>query len=709
MAVVDLLGALLTLLALFFLALGGYLAALRLLGEEADRDPLTLAVATLVLATAEAIAIGLLLGALGVLRIDLALALQVLLVLALLLRVRKQPPAGGLAAPLLLVARRTWQIARQFWAPSLLVLHGAGSEALRGLLVPPLSWDALMYHLLLAGTWLRDHNLQPVFGANPVNYYGYVPANGSLWFWWWMAPSHSELYVNLASVPHWLLVTLATGAIARQLGARQWWPLASFLVALTPIVVRSAATEYVDLFMAGALLAGFYFGLRWLRSASWSDALLLGAGLGLAAGAKVVGVAFGLAAGGALTLLARGQWQRRVAQLAAVVAVTALLGGYFYARNAALGVDPLAASCERNVAGPEAAAPIAFPRRNSPVEAWGEMVRDGRIVEAFLGTTHRTSLEVGTGPQAVLLLLAAIALPWLVPRERRREGWTAALLVWAEIVFWLTVPFARLRHVYNNVRYLVSGFGVTFAAAVAGAEKRAIPDRWLEGIAIALLVQDLLQLHADVPLLARIAVALVDAGAAALLFSEAARAFVVRRRRELAIAAVAVALAGAPLLARFRIADRPRALAEDLTFHSTSSRLFASGWAWLDAHAADGAVDVVYAPNNYLTYPVMGPRLERDVRYVNVNAADLPLAIRYPGCELRVAPSADAWLRNLARRDIRWLHLGRYPSFDFPMERAWADAMPQWFTLRYADATNRIYEVRLPRAQSALTPSGTER
>jgi hypothetical protein len=701
MVLVDLLGALLTLLALFFLALGGYLAALRLLGEEAERDPLTLAVAALLLATVEATALALLLGALGVLRIDLALALQALLVVALLLRVRRHPPVGGLGGPLVLLARRSWDIARRFWAPSLLVLHGIVSEALRGLLLPPLSWDALMYHLVLAGTWLRDENLAPVFGANPVNYYGYVPANGSLWFWWWMAPSHSELYVNLASVPHWLLVALASGAIARLLGARRWWPLAAFLVALTPIVVRSAATEYVDLFVAGVLLAGFYFGLRWLRSASWADALLLGAGLGVAAGAKVLGVPFALAAGGALTLLARGSWRRRVAQLAAVAAVTALLGGYFYLRNVALGVEPLAAACQRNAAGPDSAAPITFPSRHSPVMAWREMVHDGRIVEAFLGSTRRQSLEVGLGPQAVLLLLVSLALPRLVPRERRREAWAAALLVWAEIVFWLTVPFARVRHVYNNVRYLLSAFGIAFAAGVAGAERRAVPERWLEGIAVALLVQDLLQLHADVPLLARIAVALVDVAGAALLFSAPARHVVARRWRELAVAGIVVMLAAAPLLASWRIADRPRALANELTFHLTASRLFAPGWAWLDAHAEGGAVDVVYAPNNYLTYPAMGPRLERDVRYVNVNAADLPLAIDYPACEVRVDPSPAAWLRNLARHDIRWLHLARYPNFDFPLEQQWADAMPQWFALRYADATNRVYEVRLPRPASA--------
>jgi len=210
-----------------------------------------------------------------------------------------------------------------------------------------------------------------------------------------------------------------------------------------------------------------------------------------------------------------------------------------------------------------------------------------------------------------------------------------------------------------------------------------------------------LQLHADLPLLARVAVALVDVAGAVLLFSVRARQVVAGRWRELAVAGIVAMLAAAPLLATWRIADRPRALANELTFHLTASRLFAPGWAWLDAHASSGAVDVVYAPNNYLTYPAMGPRLERDVRYVNVNAADLPLAIDYPACELRVDPSPAAWLRNLARHDVRWLHLARYPNFEFPLERGWADAMPQWFALRFADATNRVYEVRLPRPPSA--------
>src|SRR5437588_9291197 len=79
----DMAGLALTLLGLALLAAGGYLAALRLLGGEARRDPLALAVASLLAAFAEAIGIGLLLGAIGLLRLEAAFAAQALLIAVL--------------------------------------------------------------------------------------------------------------------------------------------------------------------------------------------------------------------------------------------------------------------------------------------------------------------------------------------------------------------------------------------------------------------------------------------------------------------------------------------------------------------------------------------------------------------------------------------------------------------------------------------------
>lgn len=689
---IDLLGAGLTLVAIGFLVLGGYLAALRLLREEAARDPLALGIATLLAATAEAVGVGLLLGALGLLRISWALALQAGVVLVLLLPLRKAPPAGGLGGPAWAMLRRSWEIVKEHPALSILAAHAAGSEALRGLLRPPLSWDSLMYHLLLTGTWLRDGNLFPVFGNIPVNYYGYAPANGSVWFWWWMAPSHSELWVNLASFPQWVLLGLGVGGVARELGARRFWPFASFLVLLTPTVLRFAATQYVDIFMGSALVAACFFGLRWLREPSWAAAALAGAGLGIAAGAKVLGIPYGAALAGGLVLLGWGRWGRRVPQLAAALLVAALLGSYFYARNVALGAGPLAISCEMTASGPSNANVPTIPRKNSVLDRREEMFGQGKLLHAFLGITRQQSLELGVGPQAFLLLLAALALPFFLGRDRWREGLVVTSQIWVELLFWLAVPFAKSNHVFANIRYLIPAIGLAFAAGAALAERRGARDRWMEAIALVLGIQGLLQLHSEMPIPARVALGVLDVVLVAFALSPGLCAFTARHRAAVAVSGLAAALLAAPLLARYRVADRERALAREYTAHTTSTRFFASAWGWLDQHGGDGNVAVISSPNNYFVYPAMGPYLSRDVRYVNFNRADLPLAAAYPQCQPRVDPEPMAWMENLAERRIRWIHLSRYPGFPFALEDQWAGTRPRAFVLRFEDGTNRIYE-----------------
>jgi hypothetical protein len=274
-----------------------------------------------------------------------------------------------------------------------------------------------------------------------------------------------------------------------------------------------------------------------------------------------------------------------------------------------------------------------------------------------------------------------------------------SLQIWAQLAFWLTVPFAKNLHVFANVRYLLPAIGLAFAGAVAIAEKRGVRDRWMEVITLAFMIQSLLQLHAEMSTGTRLALAFADLGAVAVALSPGLRAVAVRRRRELVWAALALILLGAPLLTRFRVEDRDRALAREFTVHMTSTRFYAGGWTWLDKHGGTGNVAAIHSPNNYFVYPAMGPRLERDVRYVNINRADLRNAVEYPQCQPRVDPSPQAWVANLAKLRIRWLQMSRYPQFDFPMERGWADAMPGLFALRYEDATNVVYEF-LPMARS---------
>ena len=746
-ALADVAGALLTLLALGALGGGGYLLAVRLLGlARAASDALALAAAWLLAATGLGVGIGLALGACGQLRLAPGLALALLVCVALLAwRPREgaaePPPAPAAAsdgawATLALPARhlgsRLAAQLRQHWVLSLLACHAIGTEALRGLVRPPLSWDSLMYHLMLAATWLQRHDLAPVFGAYPMNYYGYTPANGAVWLWWWMAPSHGELYANLAFLPQWALLAVATGGVARRLGARRAWPLAAFLVAMTPTVVRFAATQYVDIFTAACLLGACCFGLSWLREPRWGDAALAGIGLGLAAGAKVLGLVYAAALVAALLPLAVGSWRRRAAQAVAALALAAALGGFFYLRNAARGVDPLALECE----GLPHRRPVhglpALPRPGSVAAMPRQMLAEGRLARAFLGTTEEGRspfVDLGLGPQALVVLLGIPALA-AVPRERRREAAVAGSQVLAEVAFWLAVPYAAAGHVFANVRYLLPAVGLAFAGGVAAAETRRADERLLRGLAVALAAQDLLQLHTRMPDGVRLVVAAADLAVVALALSPSLRRL--RQPREwrgwlgaqgdprrggrgaltgkarvpalavLSGVSVLAALAGVPWLARFRDADRTRAFTQEYTAHGINVALYAAGWDWLERHGGSGTVAVVNSPDTFFIYPAMGPRLERRALYVNVNAANLDAAAAYPLCQPRVQPDAAAWIANLRTAGVRWLDLTRTPPFPFPMENDWARAHPELFVARYSDSTNLIYELLPARAGADL-------
>ncbi len=722
MTAFDLIGADWTLLALAALAAGGYLLALRLLGPRAAADPLELAVAALLAATAEGVGLGLALGAAGILRIGVALPLALAAAGALYLlprrlsrtemaaplraagdrlRARCRPGAAvetGAEAGAGTSAESRGAAAALVAALAILTVHGIGSEALRGLLRPPLSWDSLMYHLQLTATWLQSGNLAPVFGAYPMNYYGYAPANGSVWLWWWMAPSHSELYANLAFLPQWALLGLASGLLARALGARRSWPLAAFLVTMTPTVLRFAATQYVDVFTAACLVAALCFALRWAREPRWSDAVLAGMGLGVGAGAKVLGLGYAGGIALAAVLLARGGWRRRVPQLAAVALLAAALGGFFYLRNAVRGVGPLALQCEGVPHDPPKKPLPPLPRPNSIADLPGVMLGRGQLFDAFVGTAApgRVFTDLGVGPQCLLLLLAAVALPFASSsqrRPRRREAWIAGASLLAILAIWTTVPYSASGHVYANIRYLDAAIAIAFAGGLAVAEALGASVLSLGALAVALVAQDLLQLHAEMPFGVRAAVAAADLAAVALALSPGLRRGIVRFSRPLAVAAALALVLMAPLLGSFRSADRGRALGEEYTAHATSGRRFAAGWTWLDENAGDGTVDVVSSPDTFFVYPAMGPRLERRAIYVNVNRQDLHEAAAYPRCQPRVDPSADAWLANLRREGVRWLYLSRNPPYPFPMEDGWAQARRGRFALRFADVTNRVWEV----------------
>ncbi len=275
-----------------------------------------------------------------------------------------------------------------------------------------------------------------------------------------------------------------------------------------------------------------------------------------------------------------------------------------------------------------------------------------------------------------------------------------SFLIWSQIAaqafVWATVPYADRGTIYANLRYLDGAIALALAGGVAILELRSVAARWIEGIALVLAAQGLLQLHSEMPRGVRLAMAVVDLSLVALALSPALRLEARSRARVLAALGAVLLLAAAPILAAYRAADRGRAMAQDLTVHKTPVELFARAWTWLDRYGENGTVAIASSPQHFFVYPAMGPRLERKAIFANVNAADFENAAAYPACNPRVDLSPEAWAANLAKHEVRWLHLMRYPGTEYLPERIWADARPDRFTLRYEDDGNRIYEINLP-------------
>ena len=704
----DALGAAFTVVSLGALLVGGYLTALVALDDD-EGDALALLTATLLATLAHGIGIGLALGSIHALHIEIAVAVELGLVVLLLLAVRRTAHAAAPFAPLARALGRAFGRVGEHAPLAIVAAHAVGAETLRGLLRPPMTWDSLVYHLYQAASWLHTHDLTPPFGAYPLNYVAFYPANNSIWVWWFLAPSHTELYANLPLVPQIALFALAVGGVARELGARRAWPVAGLLAVAAPAVVRWTSSQYSDVLVGAALTSAVFFGLRWLRAPRLRDALLVGAALGLAMGAKVVGAFYGVVLAIELAALARGAWRARAVQLAAGGALAALLGSYFFLRNLALGLGPAAGPrflrlATRVVCDPDLDNPLGVRQREQTI--WAKLSplwSSGTLTDTFLGTTAVDNLEIGAGPVALALLGCALALPFALKGDRRRAGLVVSAQIAAQLLLFVFVPLAYPRWVLANMRYIDGATGLAFAALVVLLEVAGASLAWIAGIAAAIAAQHLLQQHMELPREVRLGLLWLDVAVVVLAVAPRLRAHLARHLRWYAPAAVAVSVLLAPSLAQFRAADRERAYREEYGVHATQTSRYARAWALLDQRAGDQTVAVTANPYTVYPYPAMGMRLSRQAVYVGHGDSDSRFAGDYPNCDPRKAtPSFEGWMRNLDAAGARWVLASRGgPGTPFPPEARWADEHPELFRLEMSDDLNRVYRRLRPRAQGA--------
>lgn len=215
----------------------------------------------------------------------------------------------------------------------------------------PASWDSVRYHLPVAADWLGKGSLG--LGPDP-HYYEAIPANGDLFSLVALATGWTSLSEA------WNLVSLAatvSGAcvLARVIGvSRPGRAVTGLVVASLPIVLFQSFSAYVDLFVAGflvasvALLAHLFTGGAPTGDSDARHRLLavvVAAGLacGLAVGAKATAWPTGLlvaVAGVGWILFGKTPSSRRAGLLVAFGLAVAAPCVFWFARNWAATGNP---------------------------------------------------------------------------------------------------------------------------------------------------------------------------------------------------------------------------------------------------------------------------------------------------------------------------------------------------------------------------------
>jgi hypothetical protein len=364
--------------------------------------------------------------------------------------------------------------------------------------LPSAAWDAMNYHLVAVGAWLRgDHIL-----LTPLDLRANTsPMNGELTFLWIATLARSDIFIELPQLVFAGIGGFGTAMIARTVGVSRAGAIAAgLLYFLTPTVIAQATTNYVDLALPGLFLAGFAFLLRYLRSGghvSRTRLAVAGVAIGVAAGAKTSGAMY--AAVATIVLVANLLWWRRDGRvswaavgraLALFLAPVVALGSFWYVRTwVEYGTPtyPYVAS----VAGVQLFdGPVDLDHVNTPPEFVRDLPRPLRALGSWVRISRIVTYDQrlgGLGPAWLFLELPALVAFTVYCAARRR------FLLWNFLLPIFAITALTPSNWWARFTVLIVAPG---AVALAFFVER-IRRRWvvvtLEGVTIVLVVAGLVQ------------------------------------------------------------------------------------------------------------------------------------------------------------------------------------------------------------------------
>jgi hypothetical protein len=523
--------------------------------------------------------------------------------------------------------------------------------------IPPMSTDALVYHLPTAVQWIQTHRLgiYPTWYWNPAA--SYSPGTGAIFMAWWMAPAGNDLFVRFVQLPALIFIFFLVARMCRLMGcSRTIAGLIGIGVALSrPLFSEAIFAKddlYVTAFVTAAVLSLAREPIR-DRLGPWR----VGVSLGMVLASKYTVL---LACPVFLFLIDspfRARWPVRNWMVA--IGSVLVLALPWYLRNILLTRNPLY--------------PVDVHLPGLVLKGLFTTERD-RQLQSANGVWHMLSDTYHSLPTAMIVLLMA---GWLAAciagfRSIVRDALPRACAVGsvvALILFLKLSPHHEVRYLFPLIVLLFATMGIALAAigklrALSGAEVAIVLAIGVATVSVATSFS------------AELKSSIASLAGEGLLVAAIGVGLTVLQTRVLRLTADRLALLGACVLLLFGVAIYVewRAYVNAYRDARQVAWNFPSGyprqagiWKWVDDNVpADGTV--AYA-NTFFVYPYYGFDLSRHVEYAPVRKglhdfSHFPrLGERVPGdlivrrmTEVMNADAdRDTWLQNLRAMKAEYL------------------------------------------------------
>ncbi|MEM8963333.1 MAG: glycosyltransferase family 39 protein [Acidobacteriota bacterium] len=591
---------------------------------------------------------------------------------------------------------RALRVSQPPW-PIWLAIGWLGIDTALWLATPPMSWDAMTYHLFFAARWLADGSLGHIPTPFSDNAAAFAPQNIALLHAWLLGLLNGDAPANILGVFALIGLAAALYLIALQVGCRR---RAAWLTAATLPFVPTLRFEtfraQADVPMLAAWAGMLALMMIFTRSPHSARLVVVGLAAGFALGTKTIAVPLVAAplAGLILFSIVRRAWRGS----AWLLVGTVVAGGWWWLANAWMTGNPL------------------FPLdvRIGPLRLAGaydvDAIRAGSFhIPSYSEAIRHTIAQLGL-PTVLLMLAGIVALA--IRGVRGGRGGRRAALCALFTVGWLLYFIAAVPH-NNQIRFVLPAMIIAlpgWALILDGLARRRLATlTWCLTILVVVSMANglrpwwwLLSVHRDAG--TDLAATLVGCIVVVAFLALAIR----RRSQRFVVAAVLFAV----------IVTMQAQLTANQARSTTLERSAHGLWAPAQSfvRTLDEPQTIAYAGAN-VPYILVGDQLQHRVLYVNTRGEiddgfhdfwrrhGRTFEYHKPAIYRAVDDNPNAWRRRLEELEVDLIVVFAMTRAErrtiaatddgFPLEREWMNRRPDFFSRLSRTPGVEIWQRRL--------------